>query len=439
MPMRTLLFIIVLSLRSSVLFAQENHTIAIEDVSMIDVDNGEILDKQSILINGNTIIAISDFGELAIPEKAQRINGSGKFILPGLIDGHTHMSANQNRENDLEAMLRSGITSVRDMGGNATIYKKLAQQAHDGEIQIPDIYYSANLFGPQFMGDPRVKFAAGPYEPGQSPWMRLIEPSTDLEAVMHSAVKQGVTGVKFYSSFTPKQIKLIIRAANAKGLQVWGHGTIFPARPSDLVKAGPDAISHSLSLAFEVYDDVPDEFNDAVRNWLPKKDLRIVDENDERFQQLFDLIKAEDIIFEPTISAWKNPENAQAKNTTPINPNVAEASQLVDRSTIIDWNDRITKKAIEYGLKISAGTDQVMQMKWIQDEIIFLTDLGLTPLEAIKAATLTNAEVLGFTDQFGSIEVGKKADLLILNKNPFADIENVRAVHMVIKSGSIVD
>ncbi len=422
---------------SPILQAQDK-SLAIETVTIIDGTGNEVMENQTVLIQNGIILSIFPTGKETLPENCTVLDLSGKFILPGLIDGHTHFSPNQTRVQDLQSMLKSGITSVRDMGGNALIYKNLKEQAVQDLFQIPDIYYSATFFGPEFMVDPRVKFAAGPYEPGEAPWMRLIEEDTDISTVISEAKKAGATGIKLYSSLTAAQILAITNDAHDQGLQVYGHATIFPSKPSNLVEASPDGMSHALSLAFEVHDDLPNEFNDAIQNWLPQKNLNAIDENDDRFIKLFKYMKEKNIIFEPTISAWRNSEISPKPKEEPINSNIAKAGKQLNKKSIIDWNARITRKAILEGVKISAGTDQTEAMKWIQDEIIFLTELGMSPMEAIKAATLTNAEVMGLEGELGSVEVGKRADLLILDKNPLDDIQDIWAVYEVIKSGKLV-
>lgn len=423
----------------SALKAQDSSTpLALVAGTVIDTNGDSVLENRTVLIQNGIIISIFPSGQKALPEDYMVLDLRGKYLLPGLIDGHTHFSPNQTREQDLRSMLESGITSVRDMGGNAMLYKNLKERADQGQFQLPDIYHSATFFGPEFMVDPRVKFAAGPFEAGKSPWMRVIEADTDISLAIADAKAAEVRGIKLYSSLTTAQILVITKEAHSQGLQVYGHATIFPAKPSDLVKASPDGISHALSLAFEVYDDLPDEFNKAIRTWLPQKDLNLIDENDERFIRLFKAMKEKQIIFEPTLSAWQDSENSPKPTQGPVNPNMAVAADQLDKAAIVNWNVRITRRAIQEGVKISAGTDQTVAMKWVQDEIIFLTELGMSPIQAIKAATLNNAEVLGLEDQLGSVEVGKRADLLILDKNPLEDLENIRKVFMVIKNGRVV-
>ena len=239
--------------------------------------------------------------------------------------------------------------------------------------------------------------------------------------------------------FHPIYLKISEEAHN-QGLKVWSHSATFPSKPSDAVKANVDAISHGVGMIAEKAETVPNSFNDAIRNFIPIQDFENANALSNVYVDLLQSMKSNGTIFEPTISAWKRvqTENKDAeKNEKKINPksNMTQAKTKMNIPAMNKWVNNITNAAYINGVTISAGTDFTRTIKWIQDEIRFLVESGLTEIDAIKAATLNNAMVIGIDKTHGSISIGKQADLVILTKNPLENIENIRSVKMVYKDG----
>ena len=408
--------------------------------TLIDVENSKSLENMTIIISDDKIKSVFSSNSEEIPTTAEVIDMTGHYIIPGLIDGHVHLFANQNRNADLKKLLFSGVTSLRDMGGDARVYQKLNKNIANGSIPSPNIYYSATFFGPEFLVDPRTKFANKGINPGEAPWMRVVNDDTNLRKVISEAKEIGVTGIKAYASISPDLLKKISEEAHNQGLKVWSHSATFPSKPSDAVKANVDAISHGVGMIAEMAETVPNSFNDAIRNFIPIQDFENANALSNVYVNLLQSMKSNGTIFEPTISAWKSvqTENKDAeKNEKIINPesNMTQAKTKMNIPAMNKWVNNITNAAYTNGVTISAGTDFTRTMKWIQDEIRFLVESGLTEIDAIRAATLNNAMVIGIDKTHGSISIGKQADLVILTKNPLENIENIRSVKMVYKDG----
>ncbi|WP_238934414.1 amidohydrolase family protein [Aurantibacter crassamenti] len=394
----------------------------------------------TIIISNDKIKSVFPSNSQQIPTNVEIIDMTGHYIIPGLIDGHVHLFANQNRNADLKKLLFSGVTSLRDMGGDARIYQKLNENIANGTMLSPNIYYSAMFFGPEFLEDPRTKFANKGINPGEAPWMRVVKDDTNLRKVISEAKEIGVTGIKVYASISPDLLKKISEEAHNQGLKVWSHSATFPSKPSDAVKANVDAISHGVGMITEKAETVPNSFNDAIRNFIPIQDFENANALSNVYVDLLQSMKSNGTIFEPTISAWKSVQNENKdaeKNDQKKSPksNMAQARTKMNIPAMNKWVNNITNAAYINEVTIAAGTDFTRTIKWIQDEIRFLVESGLTEIDAIRAATLNNAMVIGIDKTHGSISIDKQADLVILTKNPLENIENLRSVKMVYKDG----
>ncbi|MCP9292621.1 amidohydrolase family protein [Gracilimonas sediminicola] len=431
----TTLFNSVISQTSS------GESFAITNATIIDVERSQQIENRTILIENGIIKSIlhSDSVSLEWIERIVDVNGS--YIIPGLIDSHVHLFRPKNRNDILSELLYSGVTAVRDMGGDARMYQSLNQEISKGNLMGPDIYYSANVFGPTFLKDPRTKFAALGFEPGSAPWMRLITEETDLTRVVIDAKEAGVTGLKVYSNVNPELLLKLSEIARENGLKMWSHSSVFPSRPSDAVKAQVDVLSHSVGMIFELEENMPASFNEAIRESVPLQDFKNTDAIASEFLSLFEEMKSRNVIFEPTLSAWETQERTQVSEISSQNQkenptkHLSGAAERLDPKALNDWAYRITKTAYQNGVTIAAGTDFNLSIKWVQDEIILLTESGLSNIDAIKAATLNNAKAIGIEHTHGSIAVGKTANLVVLSGNPLENIEHIRTVVSVFKNG----
>ncbi|PKA82007.1 amidohydrolase family protein [Ulvibacter sp. MAR_2010_11] len=417
-----------------------NNGIALTNVTIIDVENSLQMEEMTIIIEGEKIKSIQPSDSTSLKNIGQIIDLKGNYVIPGLIDSHVHLFRPKNRIEILTALLYSGITTVRDMGGDARMYQSLMKEIENGTLDGPDIYYSANFFGPTFLEDPRTKFAASGYQPGEAPWMRMITEETNLQQVVSEVKEVGATGIKVYSNITPPLLNKISNEAHTQGLQMWSHSSVFPSKPSDAVTAGVDVLSHGVGMIFETQSNLPISFNDAIKNHIKLQDFKNTDATAPEFLSLFKTMKLNETIFEPTLSSWKPIIRAQEQKNAvveQVNPtaHLKAAAKTIDPLAMDDWAKRITKAAYQNGVTIAAGTDFNTTIKWVQDEIIFLTECGLSNLDALKAATLNNARAIGIEDTHGSISINKKANLVILSQNPLEDIKNIRTVISVYKNG----
>ena len=429
----TLLTNTVAALALAVTGAAAAETLALTNARVIDGTGSPPQAGRTIVIQDGIIRGVHRDGDRPLPGGAKVLDVGGKTVIPGLIDGHVHLNSDQRassqderpeaREAALAKLLRSGVTSIRELAGDARLSGHLAQRQARGEIEAPRIYYSAVLYGPAFLADPRAQGSQRGIPPGMAPWSRAVTGDTDIARVVADARSTGATGVKLYASLDSALVAALTAEAHRQGLKAWAHSVTFPAPPGDVVAAGVDSIIHSRGLIAEGRADVPDTYAEGTQVWIRQLDFDGTDPAEPRFARLFSEMKRRGTIFEPALHADGDPAKGPSGDW---------------RDEMRPWSCKITGEAHRAGVTISAGTDTRAAEGAIQREIARLVECGLSPLEAIRAATLNNAAALGIADRYGSVETGKVADLLIVDGDPARDIGALSKVATVIQGGRIV-
>jgi imidazolonepropionase-like amidohydrolase len=395
--------------------------VALTGLTIIDANHPQPLSGQTILLKGKIITAIFPDKSQAIPPGFVIMPLTGQYAIPGLIDTHVHMatdpSGTDNRAHALASlsdMLYSGITTVRDMAGDARTLASLSRDALTADIASPDIYYSALMAGPVFFSDPRTAASTAGGTPGKMPYMLAVTDSTNWVSAIAQARGTGASGIKLYANLSPRLVQSITAEASKQHLIVWGHAWLQDAIPSNLVNAGVSSVSHAPLLLHETISKVPQEWKTQTH------DAAYWDKATPNLSALFALMKAKHTILDATLLTYKK---------------WGESDKTVQYDYEI--GKRLTIQAYKAGVIICTGTDDD-QEQFVQEEIkLLVKDAQFTPIDALIAATLSGAKALQIDNHTATIEPGKDASLLILNKNPLADIDNIKSVYMVIKTGRI--
>lgn len=438
---RGLISLFVVVIFTPDVFAQETDGTALlvlANATLVDGTATEPRPNVAVVIKNGRVSEIVDATAYKAPPNAEVIDLSSRFLLPGLIDAHVHLANNSDPQAALRKLFAAGVTTVRDMGGDARTLAVLARDAKIGAIRSPDIYYSAVLFGPPFLQDPRSRRAAPGVEPGTAPWAWVVTADSDLAQIVAEAKGAGATGLKLYSALEPRLVRQIVSEGHRQGLKVWSHATIFPSKPSDAVAAGVDVISHNSGLYAEARPDVPSSYTEGVTQWMPKQDFAAVNPSAPLFDDLFASMNHEGTMLEPTVAVFRRARSRSAPEAH--KRHLAEAASRIDIAAFGEWACAATRSAHEAGVMIAAGTDSTPRRSIpISQEMAALTECGLSPLEAIRAATLGSARAIGIEATHGSVEVGKIADLVVLAADPTENIGNVSEVLATVKSGRLYD
>ncbi|NNC72249.1 MAG: amidohydrolase family protein [Sphingomonadaceae bacterium] len=403
--------------------AHSQDPIALVNANVIDGRGQQVRPGQTITIVDGRIAAIYSGLERELPDGARTIDLGGQTVIPGLIDGHVHFTSDRDGAVDgLREMLRAGITTVRDLAGDSRIAQTLAAQAESHPNTMPNIIYSAVFNGPQFLSDPRSVISSVGREPGSAPWSRFVTESSEISLVVSDARDFGATGLKLYSSLSPDLLQRLVTEARAQGMRSWVHSVVFPSTATDVVAAAPDEIIHAKGFISAGRSDLPDNFTDGIPGWVRVQDYENTDPDGPRFRELFERMAENGTILQPSLVADGDRRPGALPDWV---------------ANMRAWACRLTAAAHAAGVTISAGTDTVnfAQGVYLPMELERLVECGLSPIDALQAATFNNALAMGLENEIGSIEVGKRADLVVLSHDPSANIENVRNVVMVFQSG----
>lgn len=399
---------------------------AFTGVTLIDGTGAPARPGTTILVTGERITDVFPDGSRPIPSSAHTPNVTGRFVIPGLIDTHVHLATDPSNddslaltERKLKSALLGGVTTVRDMAGDARMLGFLARAAAVRDIVSPSIYYAALFAGPNFFTDPRVRATSAGVPLGQAPWARSVTAGTDWRQVIAEARGTGATGIKLYADFTADVLPPLVAEAHRQGFKVWAHAALFPAKPSDVVAAGVDVISHAPLLGVEV-DTAHSDFR--LRSRLDYSKLPL---DAPALDRLLHEMAARGTIFEPTLYVYFVRDS---------------------NSTALRWAASITRRANQAGVAISAGTDMMVGNEadildsppHLQEELGLLVNrAGLTPSQALVAATSIAARAIGVDSLVGTVTPGKLADLVVLTADPLANIENTRKIELVMARGVV--
>ena len=408
--------------------------VALTHVTVIDGTGAAPRPDQTVLVQGGRITALYPSGSREAPDSARIEDLTGKWLIPGLIDAHVHITDATvdmaQFRTLLHGLLLGGVTGLRDMAGDARVLGFLAREARLDTLPSPDIYYSALMAGPTFFyEDARVAAASRGVMVGAAPWMRAVDATTDIPMAVAEAKGTGATGVKLYANLPSALVQAISAEAARQGLLVWTHATIFPATPSDAVEAGATSISHTPYLVWEAMRHVPVDYRSRAHG-----DYVHVKPDDPRITALLERMKQRGTILDATLRVFQQ-----------------EADHAPDRvgAGIMPWSYAVTREAHTMGVPVDAGTDSqgltfgehgpdVAAGPTVVDELALLVQhCGFSPVEAIQAATQVGAMAVGEAARRGTIAPGMAADLVVLGADPTVDVRNVRKVVAVMKDGLV--
>lgn len=403
---------------------------ALADVTVIDGTGTSPQPHMTILVEAGRITALFPAGSRPLPPGARVLDVAGAYVMPGLIDAHVHLATFERPPEMLRALLRyallGGVTTVRDMGGNAGRVAALAAAARPDSAPMPRIYFSAVVAGPAWFAtyDPdRIRFWSDGRAPGTGPGVRVLTDTTDVAAVVREAVALGATGIKVYADVPPDRLAALTAKAHRHGLRMWSHAVVPPTWPEAVVAAGVDVVSHADQL---IWAAVPARV--PIGDRAARRDLlRSVPPDAPRITALLETMRARGTLFEPTLLVMQL-GGARRDGAAPA-----------PLDTLPAWAVGVTRRAHALGVPLVAGTDALgRETPNIHTELqLLVRQAGLSPLEAIRAATERGAMALGISDSTGTVAVGKWADLLVLRANPAEDIRNTQTVRYVIRRGYV--
>ena len=277
------------------------------------------------------------------------------------------------------------------------------------------------MAGPDFFADSRTIATAQGGISGKMPYMKAIDSTSNLTLEISQARGTGASGIKLYANLSSQEINNIVKEAKNQGINVWAHAALMPTKPSDIITSGVISVSHVEMLLYENFDSRKETIDKWKISENETKSNNYWDDefNKLDFSQLYQLMIDNNVILDATMTVYE------------------EYKQSLENSWRYQLGKRITNQAYQKGVLVAAGSDSD-QKTFVQHEMkLLVNECGFSPFEGIVAATKNSAMAIGILETEGTIENGKKANLLLLNSDPTSDIENIDNVFMVIKNGKL--
>ncbi|MGB8194024.1 MAG: amidohydrolase family protein [Chitinophagaceae bacterium] len=437
-----LCFIILLPLLS---VAQ--NTLVIKNVSVINVISGKIEKNNIVVIRGNRISSVSK--KTVDLKNATVIDGSGKYLIPGLWDMHAHTLTDKRYEYSFPLLIANGITGVREMGNNLPVEEvnRIRKNVEEGKLTGP-------------------RLGALTYKILDGPGTRLgVATATATAEEAKTLVKlykeSGADFIKPYNLLTAEIYKAIAEEAGKQKIPVEGH-VPFSMTAMQVSDMGQKTIEHNFDILVSCSTEENElRKNITQQNWGQAEAKAALTYDKQKARKLFDRMAHNGTWSCPTIIFYKplwfiaNEDEALKDSLLKYLPKAQVAGwhtpfQNLSRNTIeehrlkhYEMRSRIVKEMHDAHVNILAGTDAgalfVVPGFGLHLELQALVEAGLSNSEVLKIATFNPAKFLQKEKDFGTVEKGKIADLVLLNANPLENIANTRKIYAVIANGKLLE
>lgn len=422
--------------------------------ALINIRDGSIQPNTTIMLQGDRIVSVATGG--SAPTGATVIDAAGKYILPGLIDSNVRY-----KDWAAELYLNHGVTTVVDLGSPFEWIRSQKEGVLAGSIPGPRILHATNILDGPVKND-ELSFV--------SPHNEILKTPEDAAAAMQRYAAAGVDAVKISDHIEVDALRALIR--EAKKARIPTVGQFKDVRIA--AEVGAQGIEHTEAVANAVMDTHARE--QAMKK--VRKGLRIPAESfmdTRKISEIVQLMVNNDLYLNPTLRAtWQGDRVLREKGFhfrdfdlllnnwdlryVPIPWKLAELKEY-QQVGLWNWRDltqyeldlfhqgyvnsqRLVKEFVNAGGKLYAGTnsaDLAVPGLSMHQELELLVDAGLSPIQALQAATIHPAELLRRQARLGAIEPGKAADLLLLDANPLQDIRNTQKIYKVVSRGRVLD
>ena len=439
----------------------QNIDLIIGNTTLIDGTGKAVVPEATIMIKNGIISSISSNKIEHIPESAIFFDATGKYVIPGIVDVHVHFSSGglephdtHTNERILRQFLYYGVTTVLNLGadgGSTNEIAELHKRQHEGFVFAPRIYGTGNMLTVPG-GHPIATTVAASLPPGtdletidwESRGYTIIRNNRQVSEAIANNAAQGMDGVKIiiesgpppwgndHPRMSPELIQYIVAEANKFKLPIYAHISSLDEM-QDAVNAGARVIAHGVMDKPILDESIIQTMKEKNIYYIPTLAL---------YCGFYRYIDDPTLLADPFLREGVSRYTIESLN----NPLFLKAHKQRTAAWVRPRMKNITRgigEAHRSGVKIALGTDAGFLFDFpgysSHLEMELLTKAGLSPMEVIVTATRSGAEMLGGDDLFGTIEVGKRADLIILNANPLDDIRNTRTIEAVIKDGRLLD
>jgi hypothetical protein len=410
--------------------------VLIRNARVFDAKRRNAKSGMSVLVRGDKILSVGPDATVKAPSTAEIIDAQGKMLLPGLWDMHVHLLSHDAGVFDLLA----GITSVRDLGNDPDVLDRLTHQFDDATLAGPWVMKAGMIDGGgQFAGPTRY----------------VVDTPEQTRKAVNELADRGYPQVKLYSSMPRELVNVAVAAARTRGMRVSGH---VPAGMTmrEAVLAGYDEVQHANFWFLNFLDaDTVAKTNTPVRFTATAAHARDIDLSSPEVRDFIALLKQKGTVVDPTLVVFEDMftgwRGELSKATAPWVDNLpaaatrgaragGRAATPEERAKFTESFTRMQQmlKAMhDAGIPIVAGTDS--SALDYSRELELYVEAGIPPADVLYIATLGAARVMKKDTQTGSIEPGKRADLVLVDGDPLTEMGDIRHTRWVMKGGTIYD
>ena len=434
--------------------------IAFVGVTLVDVEQGRSVPNRTVVVSQGRITAVAAETTVDLPPDAVRIDARDLYLMPALWDMHTHVYA-VSPLLDLPLYIAYGVTNVRDMQGCPTAGDPFIACAEDKRRWTREAQQGVRV-GPRIVASTSF-MANGPTMrerlSGVPDFFGTATPE-EARAFVHHQAAQGVDAIKIYDRLPREAYFALVEEAKTSGLDVVGHRP-WAVSAIEVAAAGQKSVEHARVFLHEAHPGSAALRAAAERGqWREDRRRTIVEHDSAMANEIFSAFVEHGTWYVPThLTRWVDAyadDPAVRQDTLlrylhplmkwqwleDVNATVAEDTSAEGRQAYRDFYQKgldLTAAAHRAGVKILAGTDYIVPGADLHRELENLVAAGLSPADALRTATLNPALYFGLEQEYGSVETGKVADLLLLDADPLRDIRSTQRIQAVVFNGNLYD
>jgi imidazolonepropionase-like amidohydrolase len=395
---------------------------ALTNVAVVDLQSGRVLPDQTVIVRGDRIASVAPGSLARVGRDVRRIDGRGKYLIPGLWDMHAHL---WDHEATPSLFLANGITGIRDMGSET-----------EASVALRDAVRQGRRVGPRIVTS-GLTLDGVREEP--APHRLTLATVGDAAAAVQSLKSAGVDFLKVYHFLTRDVYLEVAKEAKKHGLPVAGH---LPPGVTidDAVAAGQASIEHLYGMREQISRGEDAAVDEAARKSAAAGVWHTPTLAHYRSVAFRD---APDSPYQPDRHArYLTPEMRQFWQTH-MPARAVSAEQIAQRAAAFARFQKAVQRMHTLGVRLLAGSDNGVKYVYpgfgLHDELGELVAAGLSPLDALRMATTNAASYLGLEASHGAIRPGMTADLVLLDANPLEDIRGARQIRGVVANGNYLD
>jgi len=389
--------------------------IAFTNARIITMEDNEVIENGTIIINENKIEYLGNTGDINIPSNTKVYDVSGKTIMPGIVDAHAHVGGfryglTTQKHWQLYANLAFGVTTSHDPSANT-----------ESIFAMSELIKNGDMIGPRLFSTGIILYGA------DGDFKAVINNLDDARSAIRRTKAFGAKSVKSYNQPRREQRQQVIQAARELGINVVPEGGSTFYTNMSMIMDGHTGVEHNIPVA-PVYKDVLELWKTSNSGYTPTLIVNYGGVNGEYY-------------FYQKDNVWENEKllkytprqiiDSRSRYRTMVPDEEYENGHILVSKTVTDLSNE--------GVKVNLGAHGQLQGLGAHWELWMLHQGGMTNMQALQAATINGANYIGAGNDIGSLKVGKLADLIVLDKNPLEDIRNTETVKYTMVNGRLFD